>query len=393
LEKSKFISYGCQDIAEEDIEAVVKVLRSDLITQGYAVPAFEQDLCDYTGAEYSVAVNSCTSALHIACLALDLGPNDILWTSSITFVASANCAIYCGAEIDFVDIDPDTALMSIEKLAAKLELADKEGRLPNVVVPVHFAGQSCKMKDIYKLSKKYGFKIIEDAAHAIGAKYKNKSVGNCQYSDITVFSFHPVKVITTGEGGAAMTNNISYAKKMRLLRSHGISRDKLIMNNNDGPWYYEQVDLGFNYRMTDMQAALGSSQLTRLDQYISRRREFSGWYDKKFNSVDIVPLIQKKDGKSAHHLYVVKVMKGMQYKGKLYKYLFQKNIGVNLHYIPVYRQPFFRKKMVNLNTEELSSENADKYYSQALTLPLHPRLMLDELKYITNEIYNFLSND
>jgi UDP-4-amino-4,6-dideoxy-N-acetyl-beta-L-altrosamine transaminase len=390
LEKFDFIPYGRQDITEEDINEVIKVLRSNFLTQGSVVPAFEQKLCNYIGVKYSVVVNSCTSALHIACLALDLGPGDILWTSPITFVASANCALYCGATVDFVDIDIDTALMSVEKLKRKLEWAEKEGKLPKIVIPVHFAGQSCDMREIHALSQRYDFKIIEDAAHAIGAEYQNDLVGGCQYSDITVFSFHPVKIITTGEGGAAMTNSLLYAEKMKLLRSHGIIRDKSKMTGNpDGPWYYEQIDLGFNYRMTDIQAALGNSQLNRLDWYVSRRKEFSEWYDEKFHNTGITPLTQKKDRKSAHHLYVLKVIDSNQDNKKLYNYLYQKGIGVNLHYIPIYKQPFFQKKMVNLNIKELSTENADKYYSQALTLPLHPRMTLEMLEYIVNKIYIF----
>ena len=242
------IPYGRQEITEKDIESVVDVLRSDFLTQGSVVPKFEHKLCEYTGAENAIAVNSCTSALHIACLALNLGPGDILWTSPISFVASANCGLYCGASVDFVDIDPNTALLSIKKLEEKLQYAKKKGKLPKIVIPVHFGGQPCDMKEIYALSKKYNFKIIEDAAHAIGAKYQDKLIGSCQYSDITVFSFHPVKIITTGEGGVAMTNNLQLSDRMRLLRSHGITRDVSKMKNKpDGAWYYEQIDLGFNY--------------------------------------------------------------------------------------------------------------------------------------------------
>ena len=367
MEKSKIIPYGRQDITEEDIKAVVKILRSDYLTQGPAVPVFEQKLCDYTGAKYAVAVNSCTSALHIACLALGLGVDDILWTSPISFVASANCALYCRASVDFVDIEPDTALMSVEKLTDKLVLAEIEGKLPKIVIPVHFAGQSCDMKDIYNLSKQYGFKIIEDAAHAIGAKYKNQPVGSCKYSDITVFSFHPVKIITTGEGGAAMTNSLYLSEKMNLLRSHGITRDPDKMcNNQNNAWYYEQVKLGFNYRMTDIQAALGISQLKRLDQYVLRRSKIAKWYGRQLKDKPIDPLMQKSDRDSAHHLYIVRIRDGEQVRNKIYNNLHENGIGVNLHYIPVYRHPFFNKKIY--------MENSEYHYAHSITLPIYPTI-------------------
>ncbi len=379
MEKFEFIPYGCQDITEGDIKAVVEVLRSDFLTQGPVVPEFENNLCDYTGAKYAIAVSSCTSALHIACLALGLGPGDILWTSSITFVASANCALYCGATVDFIDIEPDTALISVEKLVEKLELAQKKGKLPKIIVPVHFAGQPCDMKEIYALSKKYGFSIIEDAAHAIGAKYYGETIGSCRYSDIVVFSFHPVKVITTGEGGSAMTNSLLLADKMRLLRSHGVIRDSAKMyKKTDGPWYYEQIALGFNYRMTDIQAALGINQLNRLDKYVLRRIEIAEWYDEKFKDIAIDPLIQKPNRNSAYHLYVIRVRDGKQIRDKLYNSLRENNIGVNLHYIPIYRHPFFQRKIY--------LENAEHYYARTVTLPIYPTIDNKSLYKIINSI-------
>jgi len=385
LEKSKFIPYGRQDITEEDIEAVIKVLRSDFLTQGPSIPAFEEKLCNYTGTKYSVAVNSCTSALHIACLALNLGPGDILWTSPISFVASANCALYCGASVDFVDVDPDTALMSVDALESKLEQAKHQGKLPKIVIPVHLAGQSCDMKAISKLGEKYNFRIIEDAAHAIGASYLNKNVGSCQYSDITVFSFHPVKVITTGEGGTALTNNLEVAKKMQLLRSHGITRDSKEMTNSIvSDWYYEQISLGFNYRMTDFQAALGISQLSRLDEYVAKRSKIAHWYDEQFSNMTVIPLSDAGYGSSSHHLYVVRVKNGKDERDKLYNYLRKNGISVNLHYIPIYRQPFFNRKIRLFGVE--------KYFESAISLPIFPKLSKKDLKKIITVIYKFYEN-
>jgi UDP-4-amino-4,6-dideoxy-N-acetyl-beta-L-altrosamine transaminase len=382
LEESESIPYGRQDITEEDIKAVIKVLRSDFLTQGPSIPAFEEKLCNYTGTKYSVAVNSCTSALHIACLALNLGPGDVLWTSPISFVASANCALYCGALVDFVDIEPDTALMSVQALEDKLKQAEQQGNLPKIVIPVHFAGQSCDMEAISKLGKKYNFRVIEDAAHAIGARYLNRTVGCCQYSDITVFSFHPVKVITTGEGGAALTNNLDVAKKMQLLRSHGITRDSKEMNNsNVSDWYYEQISLGFNYRMTDFQAALGISQLSRLDEYVAKRSKIAHWYDDQFEKIPVNPLIQKENGESSHHLYVLRIKNGEDERNKLYKYLRKNDIYVNLHYMPIYRQPYFNRKIRLLGAEE--------YYKSAISLPIFPTIGKNNLKKVMQKISEF----
>ncbi len=385
MDKFEFIPYGRQDVTEGDIEAVVKVLRSDFITQGPAVSVFEHNLCDYTKAKYAVAVNSCTSALHIACLALGLGPGDILWTSPITFVASANCALYCGATVDFVDIEPDTALMSVERLKERLEWAEKENKLPKIIIPVHFAGQPCDMKEIAALGKKYGFSIIEDAAHAIGARYKDEPVGNCRYSDITVFSFHPVKIITTGEGGAAMTNSSNLAEKMELLRSHGITRDPTKMHKNlDSCSYYEQIDLGFNYRMTDIQAALGSSQLTRLDQYVLRRNEIAHSYDEEFSSKVIKPLKSKLDRMSAYHLYVIRVDNNELNRNTIFDSLTKSGIGVNLHYIPVNRQPYFKNMSINTALSE-----SNEYYNSAISLPIFPALTNSSLYKIIHDINSY----
>jgi UDP-4-amino-4,6-dideoxy-N-acetyl-beta-L-altrosamine transaminase len=384
LEKSKFIPYGRQDISEEDIEAVISVLRSDFLTQGLTVSMFEQKLCDYTKAKYTVAVNSCTSALHIACLALDLGRDDVLWTSPITFVASANCALYCGATVDFIDIEPDTGLMSIEKLKKKLEQAEKEGGLPKIVVSVHFSGQPCDMKEIYSLGQQYGFKIIEDAAHAIGAKYCGELVGNCHYSDITVFSFHPVKVITTGEGGAALTNDLEVAEKMQLLRSHGITKNPKEMTNYiDGGWYYEQKYLGFNYRMTDMQAALGISQLDRIDEFIKKRRIISDRYNDTLKDTTAVLPKENSNCYSSNHLYVVRILNFISFdRKKVFNKLRANNIGVNVHYIPIYRQPYF--KIFGYNYSDFPG--AEQYYSEAISLPIFPALTEQQQDTVIKEL-------
>ena len=302
------IPYGRQNISEADIQAVVDVLRSDFLTQGPAVPAFEQAVANYCGASHGVAVNSATSALHIACLALGLGPGDWLWTTPITFVASANCGLYCGAQVDFVDIDPRTYNLCPLALEAKLKKAEHMKRLPKVLVAVHLCGQPCDMAAIHALSQRYGFKIIEDASHAIGGQYKHEPIGNCRYSDITVFSFHPVKIITTAEGGMAITNNAELAHTMSLLRSHGITRDPEQMTQvPDGPWYYQQIELGFNYRMTELQAALGVTQMQRLDQFVSRRHEITNWYNTHLKHLPLVLPAQLAAGYSGLHLYVVRL--------------------------------------------------------------------------------------
>ena len=368
------IPYGRQNISDDDIKAVCDVLKSDCLTQGNAVPEFENRVSQYCNAKFAFAVNSATSALHISCLALDVGPNDIVWTSAVSFVASANCALYCGATIDFVDIDAKTYNMSVKSLKAKLAQASESGKLPKVVIPVHLTGQPCDMEEIFELSKKYKFKIIEDASHAIGAKYKNTKIGDCTYSDIAVFSFHPVKIITTGEGGMATTNNKGIANKLSLYRTHGITRDENAMHNNpDGPWYYEQIKLGFNYRMTDIQAALGVSQMNRLDSFVEKRHEIFKRYNEYFQDLPIIKTPwQSSDRYSSLHLYVIRINKNKSRVShiKLFNYLRDNNIGVNIHYIPIYRQPFYSK--FNFNFSDFpESEN---YYSEAISIPMYPDL-------------------
>ncbi len=375
------IPYGRQDISESDIESVISVLRSDFLTQGPKVPEFEETICTYTGAKYGVAVNSATSALHIACLSLGLGQGDWLWTSPITFVATANCGLYCGAKVDFVDIDPQTYNLSPQALEEKLILAKKEGKLPKIVVPVHLAGLSCEMEEIHKLSKEYGFRIIEDASHAIGGQYQGEVIGSCKYSDITVFSFHPVKIITTAEGGMAITNDETLANKMTLLRSHGITRDKDIMTHEpDGPWYYQQIELGLNYRMTDIQAALGLSQLQRLDKFLLKRRKIAEKYDKALADLPISVQFQNKKCLSAYHLYIIRVKEDIsKYSHKeVFNKLRHSGIGVNIHYIPIHTQPYYKKLGFNLGDFPI----AEQYYREAISLPLFPNLKEIQQAYI-----------
>lgn len=367
------IPYGRQEISEADIQAVVAVLRSDWLTQGPAVPAFEKAVADYCGAKHAVAVNSGTSALHLACMALGVGPGDVVWTSAITFAASANCALYCGARADFVDIDPRTYNMSVSALAAKLERAQRSGGLPKVVIPVHLCGQSCDMAAIHALGRQYGFRIVEDASHAIGGRYRGEPVGNCRYSDIAVFSFHPVKVITTAEGGMAMTNDTALAKQMQLLRTHGITRDAADMAQApEGPWYYEQIALGFNYRMTDVQAALGSSQMRRVVEFVAARNRIAARYDSLLEGLPVVTPWQHPDAASARHLYVVrlKLREIRRSHREVFEAMRGAGIGVNLHYIPVYRQPYYAK----LGAAGDGCAEAERYYAEAITLPLYPAL-------------------
>ena len=367
------IPYGHQDISVDDIEAVVSVLRSDYLTQGPAVPAFEKCISNYCGSQFSIAVNSATSALHLACLALEVGPGDIVWTSAITFVASANCALYCGASVDFVDIDPRSYNMSVESLKEKLEYANKIGNLPKVVIPVHLCGQSCDMEVIYLLSKKYGFKIIEDSSHAIGGRYQDQPLGNCRYSDISVFSFHPVKIITTGEGGLATTNNLVLAERMQLLRSHGITREKEKMAYTpDGPWYYEQIALGFNYRMTDIQAALGLSQMERVDFFVSARHALASRYEALLGKLPLSLPWEDPQSYSALHLYVIRLDLDEINKTHLqvFEELRKSGIGINLHYMPVYHQPYYQ----NMGFKNGYCPNAEQYYQEAISLPIFPGL-------------------
>jgi UDP-4-amino-4,6-dideoxy-N-acetyl-beta-L-altrosamine transaminase len=367
------IPYGRQDISETDIQAVVDVLRSDYLTQGPAVPAFEKIVAEYCGVPYAVAMNSATSALHIACLALGVGKGDLVWTTPITFVASANCALYCGADIDFVDIDPETYNMSVDRLSEKLEHAKLHGKLPKVVVPVHLCGQSCDMATIHALGQRYGFRIIEDASHAIGGKYQNQPIGNCRFSDITIFSFHPVKIITTAEGGMAMTNDSRLAKRMQLLRSHGITREKSEMTHEpDGPWYYQQVGLGYNYRMTDLQAALGASQMQRLDAFVSRRHELAKRYDEQLATLPVKTPKWQSATYSGMHLYVIRLKLDEigQTRLQVFQRLREGGVGVNVHYIPVHTQPHFQQ----MGFAPSDFPQAMDYYAEAISLPMYSAL-------------------
>jgi UDP-4-amino-4,6-dideoxy-N-acetyl-beta-L-altrosamine transaminase len=363
------IPYGRQDIVQADIDAVVEVLQSEFLTQGPVVSRFEQAVSNHVGSQYALAVNSATSALHIACLALGLRPGDWLWTTPVTFVASANCGLYCGAQIDFVDIDPLTYNLSPQALETKLVAAKSSGTLPKVLVAVHLCGQACDMAKIYDLGQEYGFKIIEDASHAIGGKYKNEFIGNCRYSDITVFSFHPVKIITTAEGGMVLTNDEKLAAEMDLLRSHGITRDVAKFNrDSDGPWFYQQIALGFNYRMTELQAALGASQMKRLDDFVSRRQQLAQRYDRLLENLPVKLPQQLSDSYSAYHLYVIRLQ--LHRITKTHRQVFEElrlaNIGVNLHYIPVHTQPYYQAMGFKLG----NFLEAEKYYSEAISLPL-----------------------
>lgn len=387
-----FIPYGRQDITKEDVSAVVEVLESDFLTQGPKVPEFENSIKEHCNAKYALAMNSATSALHVACLALGVGQDDIVWTAPITFVASANCALYCGATVDFVDIDPQTYNLSSQALKEKLQVAKVEGTLPKVVIPVHLCGQPCDMESIYELSKEYGFSIIEDASHAIGGKYKNQPIGNCQYSDITIFSFHPVKIITTAEGGVATTNSQELAQKMELLRSHGITRDSDLMTHEpDGSWYYQQVMLGFNYRMTEMQAALGVSQIKRLNIITDKRHQLAKKYDSLLANLPVITPYQHSDGYSGLHLYVIRLKTDQIQKShkEVFDALRAANIGVNLHYIPVHLQPYYQQ---NLGFKKGDLPEAELYYAQAVSLPMYPDLTEDQQAYIAQTLGSILNN-
>ncbi len=386
------IPYGRQEITRADIDAVIEVLESDFITQGPKVPEFEKAVTHKTGAGHAVAANSATSALHLACRALDVGPGDTVWTSPITFVASANCALYCGAKIDFVDIHPQTANMSSKALEEKLALAERSGKLPKAVIPVHMCGQPCDMSSIAELAAQYKFKIIEDASHAIGARYKNEPVGNCRYSDITVFSFHPVKIITTGEGGMILTNQEELAERMRLLSSHSITRDPRLMTKEpEGPWYYEQIDLGYNYRMTDIQAALGLSQLQHLDEFVSRRNKLAGRYDHILADLPVTTPRQHPDTYSAWHLYVIRLNLGnlASSRREVFDYLRDQGIGVNVHYIPVHTQPYYRR----MGFEWGMFPEAEQYYQEAITLPLFPAMTGEEQDRVVDALKDILSTE
>lgn len=383
------IPYGRQDITEADIDAVVAVLRSDFLTQGPQVPRFEAAVADKVGAGFGVAVNSATSALHIACAALDLGPGDWLWTSPITFVASANCALYCGAQVDFVDIDERSYNLCPQKLADKLEQAERDGRLPKIVVPVHLCGQSCDMAAIHTLAQRYGFRIIEDASHAIGGRYRGEYVGNCRYSDITVFSFHPVKIITTAEGGMAMTNDAELANCMTLLRSHGITRDPAQMTHvPDGGWYYQQIALGWNYRMTDLHAALGISQMDRLDEYVERRHELRTIYDQQLADMPLIAPWQDPDSHSALHLYPIRLRLDRITKthAQVFNTLRECGVGVNLHYIPVHLQPWYRQ----MGYAPKDFPVAESYYAEVISLPMYPTLSANDQQRVIESLRRVL---
>ena len=369
------IPYGRQNINQADIDAVVTVLQSDFLTQGPVVPKFEKAVAAYCGANHAVAVNSATSALHIACLALGVGVGDVVWTTPVTFVATANCALYCGATVDFVDISPETYNLSVDRLAEKLELAEQAGKLPKVVIPVHLCGQSCDMAAIHALGQRYGFKIIEDASHAIGGRYKGEPIGSCRYSDITVFSFHPVKIITSGEGGMALTNNSELAQKMTRLRSHGITRDPAEMTHApDGPWYYQQIELGFKYRMTDIQAALGLSQLQKLDQFVAERHRIAKRYYELFANTPLLLPAQDENCYSSFHLFVVQVDLTQEVHREIFERLRVGGIGVNLHYIPIYRQPYHARKGV----DPKDFPQSERYYARAISLPIYVGLTEEE---------------
>lgn len=379
------IPYGRQDITQSDIDAVVAVLQSDYLTQGPAIPHFEQSVTAHVGVKHGLAVNSATSALHIACLALGLGPGDHLWTSPVTFVASANCGLYCGAQVDFVDVDPHTYNLCPQALEAKLAIAQKEGNLPKVLVAVHLCGQPCDMESIYALGQKYGFKIIEDASHAIGGRYKGELIGNCRFSDITVFSFHPVKIITTAEGGMALTNSDALAAEMALLRSHGITRNPVEMTHaSDGPWYYQQIGLGFNYRMTDIQAALGTSQMQRLDSYVARRHELAKRYDTLLADFPITTPWQHPDSYSGLHLYVIRLQldKIKKTHRQVFEQLRELGVGVNLHYIPVHTHPYYKR----MGFEIGDFPEAEKYYAEAISLPMFQTLTEHQQDMVLNAL-------
>ena len=382
------IPYGHQEILPQDIEAVTKVLQSDWLTQGPWVEKFEEAVATYCQAKYAVACSNATAALHLACLALGIGEGDIVWTSTNTFVASANCARYCGATVDFIDICSKTYNINIDELDKKLQLAEKNNRLPKLIIPVHFAGQSCDMHALKQLANKYKFYIVEDASHAIGGKYRNEPVGNCRYSDITVFSFHPVKIITTGEGGMALTNNNNLAKKIKLLRTHGVTRDtELMETTSHGDWYYQLINLGFNYRITDLQCALGYEQLQRLNQYVNQRKKIAEKYQNALSGLPLLlPSIDNKSD-SAWHLYVVQIDKNRTKKtrSEIFHYLREAEIGVNVHYIPVHTQPYYQKQGFKVGDFPV----AENYYENTLTLPMYSSMSNKDFDFIVTKLKGF----
>jgi len=391
LSDNKKIPYGRQDISQEDIDKVVEILRSDFLTQGPVVPAFESAIAEYCGAKHAVAVNSGTSALHIACLALGVGPGDSVWTSPITFVASSNCALYCGASVDFVDIDPRTYNMSVERLAEKLAEAEKSDSLPKVVIPVHLSGQSCDMAAINELSQRYGFDVVEDASHALGGRYKDEPIGNGSYSAMSIFSFHPVKMITSGEGGMVVTNDEKLLKKLRTFRSHGITSDSNDMHARapEEIWNYQQIALGFNYRMTDIQAALGLNQLKRLNEFVAKRQQIAKRYDQLLIDLPVATPWQHEDTYSSYHLYLIHLsLDDKNAHRQVYNALREDGVLVNLHYIPVYRQPYYER----LGFKEGYCVEAEKYYSGVLSIPIYPGLLEEEQDQVIASIRKALNS-
>ena len=387
MDKTKFIPYGKQNLDKLDIDAVLQVLKSDFLTQGPVVPLFEEAVCGETTARYAIAVNSATSALHIAYLALGVRSGDTVWTSPNTFVATANAALFCGAGIDFVDIGQD-GNMCMDALEEKLSRSKNNGTLPNVVTPVHFAGKPCDMKRLKHLSTIYGFKILEDASHAIGSDIDNSPTGSCQYSEICVFSFHPVKVITSGEGGMATTNSEELFKKMTLFRNHGITRDPhLFEQNNDGDWYYEQIELGWNYRMTDIHAALGMSQVKKLNRFITLRKQLVAAYSEKLADTDISLPCDTPGVNSAWHLFVVKLESAAERKS-VFNFLRHSNIGVNVHYIPLHLQPYYQRLGFKLG----DFPSAEMHYNSSISLPMFPTLTIEQLTYVSQLIIDGIRN-
>ena len=382
------INYGKQSINQEDIDSVIEILQSDYLTQGPTVPKFEALVSEYCGSKHAIGTNSATSSLHIACMALELGPGDLLWTSPNTFVASSNAALYCGAMVDFVDIDKDTYVMSPQALEEKLIIAKKNKTLPKAVMPVHLCGQSAQMKEIYELSQKYNFKIIEDASHAIGGKYDGDYVGSCKYSDIAVFSFHPVKIITTGEGGMNLTNDSDLYERMQKHRSHGITSNPLHMHSRPSNeiWNYQQTSIGHNYRMTDISAALGVSQLKRIKSFISRRTEIASIYDDAFSNTDLITPYQHPDTNSSYHLYPIRVNNKKNNQQSVYKHLMDSGINVNLHYIPVYLQPYY----YDLGFRRGHCPEAEKYFTEAISIPIYPDLSKSDQDMVIDLILNIL---
>ena len=382
------IPYSTQNISTSDIKFVSNTLKADFLTQGPEIGKFEEEICEISKAKYSLAVNSATSALHLACLSLGLGPGDYFWTSPNSFVSSANCGLMCGAKVDFVDINPKTYNMSTQALESKLIEAEKVGRLPKVVIPVHFAGQSCDMKKINELSKKYKFKIIEDASHALGASYMGYQVGSCKYSDISVFSFHAVKIITTGEGGSITTQSKEIFEKIKLLRSHGITRDFETGKALDEPWVYKQQCLGYNYRITDFQASLGISQLSRLEKLQSKRLQIFELYQSNLNNLPVIFPYQDPKCKSSFHLYPLQIDINSTSRGRLeiFNLLRKKGIGVNVHYIPIHTQPFYRE----MGFKEGDYPNAENYYARAISLPIFPNLTLDQQKKVIKDLHEVI---